>query len=345
MPSFSDAALFFCAVWMVLGPLVSRTLEDRVELLALGLGAAALTLSWSWSEAAVLQALGRAAALGGTLVAAALFFSLAHAPVRRAVTRVAARLGTRAATALAVAAAGLATPFLTAGVGVLLLVELLSALPLDATRRREAGVLGCCAVGLGSGLSSVGAPASAVLLSRLSGAAYATDGPFLFALVGAWLVPGVVGLAGAAAVLAGRSDPAAKPLPEDPFSLWNLLVLTARLFAFTAGLVLLAAALTPLIERLFLGLHPAALYWANAVAAVTDNAAVVAVQVSPSMSQDQLRHAFLGVLTAGGAFLTGDAPNLVAAQRLGVPAGQWARVGVPASAALMLFCFLSLAGL
>jgi predicted cation transporter len=158
-------------------------------------------------------------------------------------------------------------------------------------------------------------------------------------------VPGIVGLAAGAAVLCGTADPEAKPRPEDPFSLWSLLVLTGRLFVFTAGLVLLGDALTPLMERAFLGLHPALLYWANAFAAVTDNAALVAVQVSPTMSQDQLRHAFLGVLTSGSAFLSGDPPNLVAAHRLGISARSWALVGVPASLALMAFCFLSLAGL
>lgn len=344
MPSFSDASLFLCAFWMVAGPLLSKDLEERVEWLSLGLGVAALTASWSWSERAVVQALARSASLCGALVAGALFFSLAHAPLRRAVARLCAKLGARAAVGAAVAVSGLAAPFVTAGVAVLLLVEVLAALPLEQTRRREAAVLGCCAVGLGSGLSAVGGPASAVLLAKLSGAPYPVAGPYLFSLVGAWLVPGIVALAAGAAVLCGKTNPAEKPLPEDPFSLWTLLVLTGRLFVFTAGLVLLGNGLTPLIERAFLGLHPAVLYWANGAAAVMDNAALVAVQVAPSMSQDQLRHAFLGVLTSGGAFLAGDPQNVVAAHKLGIPARLWAGVGVPASAALMLFCFLSLAG-
>lgn len=345
MPSFSDAALLLCAFWMVAGPLLDERIAKRVEWLALGLGAFALTVSWRWSEAVVVESLARAAALCGALVAGALFFSLAHAPLRRAVTRLCARFGARAAVAAAVAVSGLAAPFVTAGVAVLLLVEVLAALPLADVRRQEAAVLGCCAVGLGSGLSAVGGPASAVLLSKLARAAYPVTGPFLFALVGAWLVPGILALAAGAAVLCGRADPAAAPRPEDPFSLWSLLVLTGRLFVFTGGLVLLGDGLTPLIERAFLSLHPAALYWANAAAAVMDNAALVAVQISPTMSQDQLRYAFLGVLTSGGALLTGDPPNLVAAHKLGIPAREWARVGVPASAALMLFSFLSLVGL
>lgn len=345
MPSFCDAALVLCAFWMVAGPLLDERVAKRVEWLALGLGAFALTVSWRWSETVVVEALARAAALCGALVAGALFFSLSHAPLRRAVTRLCARFGARAAVAAAVAVSGLAAPFVTAGVAVLLLVEVLAALPLEDVRRQEAAVLGCCAVGLGSGLSAVGGPASAVLLAKLARAAYPVTGPFLFALVGAWLVPGILSLAAGAAVLCGRADPAAQPRPEDPFSLWSLLVLTGRLFVFTGGLVLLGDGLTPLIERAFLGLHPAVLYWANAAAAVMDNAALVAVQVSPTMSQDQLRYAFLGVLTSGGALLTGDPPNLVAAHKLAVPARTWARVGVPASAALMLFSFLSLVGL
>lgn len=344
MPSFSDAALFFCAFWMVVGPLVSKEVEDRVEWFSLALGASALTVSWAWSERVVVAALARAASLCGALVAGALFFSLTHAPLRRAVQRLAVRFGTRAAVTATVLLSGLATPFITCGVAVLLLVEILSALPLEEERRKEAAVLGCCAVGLGSGLSAVGGPASAVLLGKLSGAAYSVEGPFLFQLVGAWVVPGIIGLAIGAAILAGKADPQSKPRPEDPFSLWSLLVLTGRLFVFTGGLVLLGEGLTPFIERAFLSLHPGVLYWANGAAAVMDNAAMVAVQISPTMGQDQLRHAFLGILTSGGALLAGDPPNLVAAHKLGIPARTWAGVGVPASAALMLFCFFSLAG-
>lgn len=316
-----------------------------MEWLMLGLGAAALSASWGWSEAVIVQALARAAALCGALLAGALAFAMFHRQLRDLVTRAAGRIGIRAAVAVAVGLSSLAAPFLSAPVAILMLVEILAALPLESGRRGEAAVLGSLGVGLGSGLSALGGPASAVLLAKLSGGAYPIGRGFLLELVGPWAVPGILGLAVGAAILCGDLDPAAKPVPDDPLSLWSLLVLTGRLFVFTAGLVLLGAGLMPLIERCFLGLHPAALYWANAAAAVTDNAALVTLEVSPSMSQDQLRYLFLGVLAAGSAVLTGDAQNLVAAHKLDIKARAWARVGVPASAALMVFFFLSLAGL
>ncbi len=323
---------------------MSKRLEERVEWLSLGLGAAALTASGAWSERIVIESLGRAAALCGALVAGALCFSLAHLPLRRSIGHLCARFGARPAVAAAVALSGLATPIVTGGVAVLLLVEILAALPLEDLRRKEAAVLGCCAVGLGSGLSAVGGPASAVLISKISGTAYATSGSFLLSLAGPWVIPGILGLAGGAAVLCGETDPKAEPRPEDSFSLWNLLVLTGRMFVLTTGLVLLGAGLTPLIEKAFLGLQPAVLFWANGTAAFMDNSALVAIQVSPEMSKDQIRHAFLGVLTSGGALLAGDPPNLVAAHKLGISARSWALVGVPVSAALMMFCFLTLVG-
>ncbi|MBI3298085.1 MAG: DUF1646 family protein [Elusimicrobia bacterium] len=345
MPSFTDAVLVLCAFWAIAGPLLSPRLEEKMEWLVLGLGVAALTVGWGWSETVVLAALGRAAALCGALVAGALAFSLLHRPLRSLVARAAGRLGQRAAVFGAVSLSSLAAPIVTAPVAILMLVEILAALPLEAGRRGEAAVLGSLGVGLGSGLGPLGGPASAVLIAKLSGAAYPVGRGFLLELVGPWAVPGLLALAAGAAVLCGEADPAAKPVPDDPLSLWNLLVLTARLFVFTAGLVLLGAGLLPLIERLFLGLHPAALFWANAAAAVTENAALVTLEVSPSMGQDQLRHLFLGVLAAGSAVLTGDAQNLVAAHKLGISARAWAKVGLPAAAALMVFFFLSLAAL
>lgn len=344
MPSLSDLTLALCAFWMVAGPLLSERIEERVEWLSLGLGAVALTVSWSWSERIVVESLSRASALGGALVGGALLFSMTHVHLRRAVRFLCSRLGARPAVAATVAVSGLATPFVTGGVAVLLLVEALSALPLEDSRRREVAVLGCCAIGLGSGLSSVGGPAAAVLMSKVSGTACTTSGAFLLALVGPWVIPGILGLAGGASVLCGESDPRSEPAPQDPLSLWSLLVLTGRMFVLTAGLVLLGAGLIPLIERVSFVLRPATLFWANGAASFMDNSALVTVQIAPAMSMDQLRYAILGVLTSGGALLAGDPPNLVVAHKLGIPARSWAVIGVPVSISLMLFCYLTLMG-
>ena len=50
----------------------------------------------------------------------------------------------------------------------------------------------------------------------------------------------------------------------------------------------------------------------------------------------------MGVLIAGGALVTGNAPNLVAAHKLKIGMKQWASLGTPIAALLMLFYFISL---
>lgn len=345
MPTFTGTCLVLAAFWAVAGPLLSKEIEDRVEWLVVGLGFFTLTVTWGWSERIVLASLGRAGGLCGALLLGALFFSLVHARLRALSAKAEARIGSRAAVALAVAFSGLAAPLVSAGVAVLLLVELLGALKLAELGRSEAAVLGCLAVGFGSGLSALGGPSSAVLLSKLGGAAYPIGPYFLFVLVGPWAVSGIVAMALCAAAVSGSSDPAAKPMPEEPLILWSLLVMTGRIFVFTAGLVLLGEGLLPLIEKRFMGIPAPGFYWTNAAAAVMDNASLIAVEISPAMSQDQLRYGFLGMLAAGGAFLVGDAPNLVAAHALKIDAKTWSRVGIPASAALMLFFFMSLVAL
>ncbi|MBI5597466.1 MAG: DUF1646 family protein [Elusimicrobia bacterium] len=345
MPTFTGVSLLLAAFWAVAGPLLSKDIERRVEWLILGLGAFTLSVSWSWSERILLAALGRAGGLCGALLLGALFFSLVHGRLRDYSSRAEARFGSRAVVAAAVFLSGLAAPLVSSGVAVLLLVELLGALKLEPLGRSEAAVLGCLAVGFGSGLSAVGGPASAVLLAKLSGAAYPLGPLFLFTLVGAWAVPGIVAMALCAAALCGSSEPEAKPVDEEPLILWNLLVMTGRIFVFTAGLVLLGEGLLPLIEKRFMGIPAPGFYWTNAAAAVMDNASLVAIEMSPAMSQDQLRYGFLGMLSAGGAFLAGDAPNLVAAHALKIDARTWSRIGLPASAALMVFFFMSLVAL
>ncbi|MFH1725883.1 MAG: DUF1646 family protein [Elusimicrobiota bacterium] len=335
--------LFFCVVWALLGPLVSPRIEEKIEWFMFAMGIAAATVSWSWSEAVVLEAVIRPMKVCGAVLLGSLIFSFSHDNIRRAVRRAMDRIGPRAAVGGAVIALGLVAPLITSVIAVLALVEILYAMRLEPEAEAHVAVIGSFAVGLGGGLSPIGGPVPAVAMARLAEAPYETGAYYLMGLLGSWVVPAIVTLGVVAGILFGK--PGAdrdKPVPEDPLSLWNILMLTGRMYVFIAGLVLLGAGLVPLIDRFLLGMSPWVLYWMNTISAVIDGATLVSVEISPRMTQDQLRYILMGLLIAGGALIPGSAHNVVAAQKLKIGSRAWARVGLPTGAILMACYFLSL---
>ncbi|MFA6030313.1 MAG: DUF1646 family protein [Elusimicrobiota bacterium] len=342
MPSFGDGILALCVLWALIGPLVSARIERRLEWFLLALGVAAATSSWSWSLPLLGEALLRPLKICGALLAGSLFFSFFHERIGSGLRRLGARLGVRAAVGLGVLLAGLLAPLITSIVAALLLVEVLRALDLEEERRVDAAVLGAFAVGLGGSLSPVGGPVAALVMARLADAPYPTGIFYLLELGGAWLLPALVACAALAGLLARSASAPAAPPPEDPLDLWTILVLAGRTFVFVSGLVLLGAGLAPAADRLLIGLSAGVLYWFNALAAVVDAATLASLEVTPSLTQDQLRHIVVALALAGGALVPGNAPNLVVCRKLGIPSRRWARTGIPAALLLMSSYFLTL---
>jgi predicted cation transporter len=77
----------------------------------------------------------------------------------------------------------------------------------------------------------------------------------------------------------------------------------------------------------------------NTVSAIVNNSTLAAVEIGPSLSLHQQRAALLGLLISGGALVTGNIPNIVAASRLGITSREWARIGLGTSALLLILCF------
>lgn len=343
MHPFVAVTLVLCVLWALIGPLVSEKIEKRLERFMLAMGVTAVTVSWSWSEAVLLEALLRPMKVCGALLLGCLVFSFTHDHIRRGVRRAMGRMDYRLAAAAAVTLLALSACVLTTVIATLALVEVLSAMELERGSELRVAVLGCFAIGLASGLTSIAGPIPAVAVAKLSQAAYEVDKMYLWSLLSPWLVPAMLGLGVLTGVLLPKTYKARKePLKEDPLTLWHMLVLTTRMYVFIAGLVLLGAGLVPLIDQVLLGAPPWLLYWLNSVSAVVDGATLASVELSPRMSQEQLRYTLLAIIMAGGALITGNAHNLVAAHRLAIPAKRWAAVGAPVAGVLMAFYFLSL---
>ena len=83
----------------------------------------------------------------------------------------------------------------------------------------------------------------------------------------------------------------------------------------------------------------------NTLSAVVNNSTLAAVEIGPSLSTNQQRSALLGLLVSGGALVTGNIPNIVAASRLGITSREWAKIGLGTGDLLLMLCFAVLRGI
>jgi predicted cation transporter len=342
VPSFVTAVLFFCVFWAVVGPLVSPKIEERLEWFLLALGVVAVTVSGSWSEAVVLETLLRPMKVCGAILAGSFVFSFGHDWMRTGLRERIGRIGLKRAVMSAIVLVGLSSAFLTTAIAVLVLIELIYSMDLERESEVKVAIAGCFAIGLGGGLTSIAGPIPAITMAKLADAVYNPGPAYLLNLIGPWVLPAIVAMGAVGGFVFAK--PAKKPrsVEEDPLTLWNMLALTGRTYVFIAGLVLLGSGVLPFMERFVLGTPAPVLYWANSVSAAIDGATLVSIEINPALSQNQLRHILMGVLIAGGALVTGNAPNLVAAHKLKISAKDWAKLGTPIAAFLMLFYFISL---
>lgn len=313
----------------------------------LGMGILAASVSWSWSEAVVIEAIMRPMKVCGAVLVGSLVFSFSHDNIRRGIRRAMDRVGPRLAVGGVVMLLGFAAGFLTKAVAVLALAEILYAMRLEREAEVHVTVLGAFAIGLGGGLTPIGGPVPAIAMAKLAETPLVETfgSSYLAQLLGPWVIPAVITMGIVAGALFAKplSVPERdKPVPEDPLTLWHILMLTLRMYVFIAGLVLLGAGLVPLIDRFLLDAPLWLLYWANSISAVIDGATLASVEISPKMTPNQICYILIGILIAGGALVTGSAHNVVAAHKLKISTREWAKVGLPTAAVMMVCCFLSL---
>ena len=63
------------------------------------------------------------------------------------------------------------------------------------------------------------------------------------------------------------------------------------------------------------------------------------------MSLPQISSAILGLIIAGGMLIPGNIPNIIAAGKLKMRSGEWARLGIPIGAVAMALYFVILLAL
>jgi len=221
---------------------------------------------------------------------------------------------------------GLISSIISVIVCSVILAEIALAMPLERRKKIEFIVIACFAVGMGAALTA--------------------DFFYLLNLLGHYIIPGVVVLGALAAYRVGRGDVGTIEIPAYAESLKTVVVRAVRVYVFIAALELLGAGCAPLIVWYISKVPPEALYWINTISAFLDNATLTAAEISPALTEFQVKSAIMGLIISGGMLIPGNIPNIVAAARIRITMTEWAKIGVPLGAVIMAiyFALIYLAG-
>ncbi len=321
-------------VVVLLGPIFVEAIERNVEVFFLLVGVLTACMMGQFNAALVWAALSEPLAFTLAVLVFGASFRLLRNFLDQVFRRVIQVLDPRILCFSLAIILGFLAAFITPVVAALVFVEAISLLRCDRWVEIAATVFACFAIGIGAGLTPLGMPGIAVVLRSLH-----VDFWYLAHLLGPFIVVGVILAAIPTLFLPFASS---KPLDaaeeKDSWSL-VLLIRPGKVYVFIAGLVALSDGLRPLVDAYIHRLPNGLLFWMNTISAVVNNSTLAAVEIGPSLSMNQQRSALLALLVSGGALVTGNISNIVAASRLGITTHEWARIGLGSAAVLLTLCF------
>jgi predicted cation transporter len=336
IPTIMNPAVALALIGLLLvGPIASHFIERNIEGFFFVVGLAAMTLAGAWEWPVVWHAAQVPVWITLAVIVAGVAFDWSRGAMDRAMTRLRGRFARPLLCATAVCLIALVSSLITAIVAALVLVEMVGLMRLETRARVRVTVAGCFAVGLGAALTPLGEP-----LSTLAANALRLGFGGLFDLLAPYVIPGILVCAVASGLFAagasGEGSAAAVVLAPVHVreSFRFSLVRGIKVYIFVAALVLVSRAFAPLALRYVPMLSQEALFWANTVSAVMDNATLVALEVH-AMDPVRARSAIIALLVAGGMLIPGNVPNIIAAAALRIRAAEWARVGVPTGLVLL----------
>jgi predicted cation transporter len=323
---------------VLVGPFLNKWIESNLEIFLFVMGAVSATLSNAWTSEVIQE--GFVAPINITLavLVAGVLFHYTRRFIDRGMRRVLITVPLPAIVCAGIVILGLLSSIVSAIIAALLLVELITVLPLHRHAEVNLTILACFAIGLGAALTPLGEPLSTIVVSKLSGEPYHASFFYLAKLLSYYVVPLVVtlGIVGIFLVRQARDDTEASLAAEEKEErLSEVFLRAAKVYVFVMALIFLGAGFKPFIDAYLTKMSSQALFWVNMVSAVLDNATLAAAEISPSLSEPQIKSALLGLLISGGMLIPGNIPNIISAHSLHIKSSEWARLGVPLGLIIM----------
>ncbi|MBI4344840.1 MAG: DUF1646 family protein [Euryarchaeota archaeon] len=350
-----SAGLFVIFLVVLLGPFLVRRIEHNLEAFLLSMGFLAVTLDAAlltvtaeaadeilpnWNLRLVEKAIVDPLEITLAVLVAGLLFHYGRDRLGGLTDSMRKRVPLKAFVFLMVVALGFLSSIITAIIAALLLVEIVGALKLDRRTEVNLVIVACFAIGLGAALTPVGEPLSTIVIrTKLQ-----EDFWYLFHQIGRYLIPGVIALGIVGMLSVGRREGAGDPQAPagEREALADVGVRAFKVYIFVMALVFLGTGFTPIVEWYIKFLGPEVLYWVNTTSAILDNATLASAEITRGMAPLQINSALMGLLISGGMLIPGNIPNIIAANKLRITSKEWARLGVPLGAAMLVVYFMVL---
>ncbi|MDO8688460.1 MAG: DUF1646 family protein [Dehalococcoidia bacterium] len=329
-------SLIFLAV--LAGPFLNKTIEGNLEAFLFVMGLLSATVSTVWSAELVAEGFKAPISITLAVLAAGLVFHFLRKLIDLGMNALLSRVPLAAVIFTVVMVLGLVSSVISAIIAALILVEFVSVLRLHRKAEVNLTVVACFAIGLGATLTPLGEPLATIAVSKLAGAPYNATFFYLVELLASFIIPAVFVIAIGGMFLVRRipSDTGATLEAQDrKETLLHVFIRAGKVYIFVMALIFLGAGFSPLVDAYFSKIPYLALFWANMVSAILDNATLTAAEIGPALSQAQIKAALLGLLISGGMLIPGNIPNIISANKLKITSTEWARLGVPLGLLIM----------
>ncbi len=321
-------------------PFTVHAVEKELEAFLFVLGILAVSITGLWSWELVSHALKEPIAISLAVLITGLLFRQFRKAITKFIEVVEDKIGLKPTIVLFVFVLSLLSSVITAIIAALILCEIAATLRLSKRDTIHVIVMGCFAIGMGAVLTPLGEPLSTIVTSKLAEEPHNAGFFYLFNLLWEFILPGVLLFS----LLAARTkDPQNLTKQSvDHESKKDILVRAAKVFLFVMALVFFGKGLTPLAEISILKLPEWALYWANSVSAILDNATLAAAEIVPSMTNKQIEFLLMALIISGGFLIPGNIPNIICASKFKIKSKEWAKDALPVGIAAMLVYFVIL---
>ncbi|MCW1927209.1 DUF1646 family protein [Bhargavaea beijingensis] len=305
-------------------PFSVKPIERQLELFLLVMGIAAAIIGGMMNRELLGQAFSDPLPITFTVLVAGIVFRLFYRRLAGGIRWLRKVMPDRLLYALLVIGLGLVSSMITAIIAALVLVTVTGTLGLARRSEIRLVILACYSIGLGAALTPIGEPLSTITVQKLN-----AEFSFLFNLIGLDVLTAILlfGMLAAVWVDPPGKEAGGTPPPPEPVS--SIFTRSFKVYLFIMALTMLGAGFEPLIREHLTDVEPGTLYWMNMLSAVLDNATLAAAEISPLMQFDSIRAILLGLLISGGMLIPGNIPNIIAAGKLRISSGEWAKFGVP----------------
>ena len=340
---FTKILLGILAVSLLVGPLVSKWVENHLEVFLLCVGAAAVSVVHLWSHSFIYQTLNAPVNVAFIVLVVSIIFNYYSRYIFRILFILFKCFEPCYSFAILVLLLGFTSSIFSVTVAALILAEVLQVVNLERDQTIKVTVYACYAIGMGAILLPLAEPLGLVIYNQLAQSAYKADFFFIFRHFFGWIAPGIALMALAAGYTVRHANTQVQlHICEDKEDYKSMLRRTWHVYLFVAALHLISAGLRPFAQSTISHLSGKILFWANASSVIIDNATLAAIEVTPSVTLDNLMYMIIGLAAFGSMLVQGNLPNIVAAEKLGIKSREWARIAVPAGLVLTGGYFIAL---